>query len=46
VRALASGRFDSLSGRYLHAEHDPPDQLEGRIDEILAGDLNTIRLQR
>jgi NAD(P)-dependent dehydrogenase (short-subunit alcohol dehydrogenase family) len=46
VRALASGRFDRLSGRYLHAEHDPPDQLKGRIDEILAGDLNTIRLQR
>ena len=24
VRALASGTFDRLSGRYLHAEHDPP----------------------
>jgi 3-oxoacyl-[acyl-carrier protein] reductase len=46
VRALASGRFDRLSGRYLHAEHDPPEELEGRIDEILANDLNTIRLQR
>lgn len=46
VRALASGRFDRLSGRYLHAEHDPPEQLEGRIDEILAGDLNAIRLRR
>ena len=25
---LASGRFDALSGRYIHAEHDPPDELE------------------
>jgi 3-oxoacyl-[acyl-carrier protein] reductase len=46
VRALASGRFDRLSGRYLHAEHDPPDELEGRIEEILADDLNAIRLRR
>jgi 3-oxoacyl-[acyl-carrier protein] reductase len=46
VRALASGRLDRLSGRYLHAEHDPPDQLEERIEAILADDLNTIRLQR
>jgi 3-oxoacyl-[acyl-carrier protein] reductase len=46
VRALASGRFDALSGRYLHAEHDPPEELEKRIDDILANDLNAIRLQR
>ena len=46
VRALASGRFDRLSGRYLHAEHDPPDQLEGRIERILEHDLNAIRLRR
>ncbi len=46
VLALASGRFDALTGRYLHAEHDPPDQLEGRIDAILADDLNAIRLRR
>jgi 3-oxoacyl-[acyl-carrier protein] reductase len=46
VRALASGRFDRLSGRYLHAEHDPPDQLERRIDQILEDDLNAIRLRR
>ena len=46
VRALASGRFDGLSGRYLHAEHDPPDELEGRIDQILERDLNAIRLRR
>ena len=46
VRALAGGRFDRLSGRYLHAEHDPPEELERRIDEILERDLNAIRLRR
>jgi NAD(P)-dependent dehydrogenase (short-subunit alcohol dehydrogenase family) len=46
VRALASGRFDRLSGRYLHAEHDPPAELERRMDEILEHDLNTISLRR
>ncbi len=46
VRELASGRFDALSGRYLHAEHDPPDALEERIPRILADDLNAIRLRR
>lgn len=46
VRALAGGRFDRLSGRYLHAEHDPPEALEQRIDAILERDLNAIRLRR
>jgi 3-oxoacyl-[acyl-carrier protein] reductase len=46
VRALASGRFDRLSGRYLHAEHDPPEQLEQRVDQIVRNDLNAIRLRR
>ena len=46
VRELASGRFDALAGRYIHAEHDPPDELEQRIDRILAEDLNAIRLRR
>jgi len=46
VRALAGGRFDRLRGRYLHAEHDPPEALEQRIDEILEHDLNAIRLRR
>jgi 3-oxoacyl-[acyl-carrier protein] reductase len=46
VRALASGRFDRLSGRYLHAEHDRPEELEARIEEILEHDLNAIRLRR
>ena len=47
VRELASGRLDKLSGRYLHAEHDQ--DLEGlarRADEIVANDLNAIRLRR
>jgi 3-oxoacyl-[acyl-carrier protein] reductase len=46
VRALASGRFDRLSGRYLHAEHDPPEELEARLEQILEEDLNAIRLRR
>jgi NAD(P)-dependent dehydrogenase (short-subunit alcohol dehydrogenase family) len=46
VRALASGRADKLSGRYLHAEHDDIDDLIARADEILDQDLNAIRLQR
>jgi 3-oxoacyl-[acyl-carrier protein] reductase len=46
VRALASGRFDRLSGRYLHAEHDPPEELERRMEKILSDDLNAIRLRR
>jgi NAD(P)-dependent dehydrogenase (short-subunit alcohol dehydrogenase family) len=46
VRKLASGRYDALSGRYLHAEHDDLDELLGRIDEVRANDLNAIRLRR
>jgi 3-oxoacyl-[acyl-carrier protein] reductase len=46
VHALATGEFDALAGRYLHAEHDPPETLRGRIAEILADDLNAIRLRR
>jgi NAD(P)-dependent dehydrogenase (short-subunit alcohol dehydrogenase family) len=46
VLALASGEFDALAGRYLHAEHDPPESLRGRVDEILADDWNAIRLRR
>ena len=46
VRALASGEFDALAGRYLHAEHDPPETLRSRIEEILEHDRNAIRLQR
>src|SRR3954452_24622131 len=46
VLALASGEFDALAGRYLHAEHDPPEALRERVQEILDGDLNAIRLRR
>jgi NAD(P)-dependent dehydrogenase (short-subunit alcohol dehydrogenase family) len=46
VRKLASGRYDALAGRYLHAEHDNLDELLGRIDEIRERDLNAIRLRR
>jgi 3-oxoacyl-[acyl-carrier protein] reductase len=46
VHALATGEFDALAGRYLHAEHDPPEKLRERIEAILADDLNAIRLRR
>jgi NAD(P)-dependent dehydrogenase (short-subunit alcohol dehydrogenase family) len=46
VRALASGRADKLSGRYIHAEHDDIEDLIRRADEIANEDLNAIRLQR
>ncbi|MBD0337877.1 MAG: SDR family oxidoreductase [Thermoleophilia bacterium] len=46
VLAIASGKLDRLSGRYLHAEHDDPDDLAARADEILEQDLNAIRLRR
>jgi 3-oxoacyl-[acyl-carrier protein] reductase len=46
VRALASGRADALSGRYIHAEHDDVEDLVARAEEILRDDLNAIRLQR
>jgi 3-oxoacyl-[acyl-carrier protein] reductase len=46
VRALASGSLDRLSGRYLHAEHDDVGDLAARAEEIVAGDLNAIRLRR
>jgi NAD(P)-dependent dehydrogenase (short-subunit alcohol dehydrogenase family) len=46
VRALASGRADRLTGRYIHAEHDDVEDLIRRADEIVERDLNAIRLQR
>jgi NAD(P)-dependent dehydrogenase (short-subunit alcohol dehydrogenase family) len=46
VRVLASGRADALAGRYLHAEHDDIEDLIARADEIVASDLNAIRLRR
>jgi 3-oxoacyl-[acyl-carrier protein] reductase len=46
VRALASGRADRLSGRYIHAEHDDIEELIARGDEIVENDSNSIRLRR
>lgn len=46
VRRLATGRYDALAGRYLHAEHDDVDALLARIDEVRERDLNAIRLRR
>jgi NAD(P)-dependent dehydrogenase (short-subunit alcohol dehydrogenase family) len=46
VCALASGRADALSGRYIHAEHDDVEDLIRRALEIRADDLNAIRLRR
>jgi 3-oxoacyl-[acyl-carrier protein] reductase len=46
VRTLASGRLDALAGRYLHAEHDDVEDVERRAAEIVAEDLNAIRLRR
>ena len=46
VRKLATGRYDALAGRYLHAEHDDVDELLSRIDQLREHDLNAIRLRR
>jgi NAD(P)-dependent dehydrogenase (short-subunit alcohol dehydrogenase family) len=46
VCKLATGKYDALAGRYLHAEHDDVDDLLARIDEVRERDLNAIRLQR
>ncbi len=46
VAKLASGRYDVLAGRYIHAEHDDVDDLLVRADELRERDLNAIRLQR
>ena len=46
VRALASGRADALTGRYIHAEHDDIEDLIARADEVGRDDLNAIRLRR
>jgi 3-oxoacyl-[acyl-carrier protein] reductase len=46
VRVLASGRADALGGRYLHAERDDIEELIARADDVVAEDLNSIRLRR
>lgn len=42
--ALASGRADALSGRYIHAKEHDLDELIERADEIVENDLQTMRL--
>ena len=46
VHVLASGRADTLAGRYIHAEHDDIEDLIARAEEIVQEDLNAIRLRR
>ena len=46
VRKLATGRYDALAGRYIHAEHDDVDDLLARADEVCDQDLNAVRLRR
>jgi len=46
VRAIAEGRLDALSGRYLHAEHDDVETMGERADTIIERDLQSIRLRR
>ena len=37
-----SGRFDALSGRYIHAEHDPPEELERRMKKAKVYNAETV----
>ncbi|HJU36121.1 MAG TPA: SDR family NAD(P)-dependent oxidoreductase [Gaiellaceae bacterium] len=46
VLKLASGGYDALAGRYLHAEHSDVDELVAHIDEVRERDLQAIRLRR
>jgi NAD(P)-dependent dehydrogenase (short-subunit alcohol dehydrogenase family) len=46
IRKLASGAYDALAGRYLHAEHDNVDDLLARIESVREDDLNAIRVRR
>jgi NAD(P)-dependent dehydrogenase (short-subunit alcohol dehydrogenase family) len=45
VIALASGRADRLTGRFIHVQDDL-EELVGRADEVEIGDLLQLRLQR
>jgi NAD(P)-dependent dehydrogenase (short-subunit alcohol dehydrogenase family) len=46
VLKLASGRYDALAGRYLHAEHTDVDKMVARLDEVEERDVQAIRLRR
>jgi hypothetical protein len=43
VRRLASGALDGLTGRYLSAWKDDPDELEARQHELVAEDRKIAR---
>lgn len=45
IEALDSGRLDALAGRYLHARNDHWETYGDRAEEILAQDLNVVRLR-
>ncbi len=45
VRKLATGSYDALAGRFLHAVDDDLDELMSRLDEIHRRDLHSIRLR-
>ena len=45
VLTLASGRADSLSGRFLHAARDDLDSLIARAGELAGDDARTLRLR-
>jgi NAD(P)-dependent dehydrogenase (short-subunit alcohol dehydrogenase family) len=45
VCVLASGRGDALAGRYLHAANDDIERLISDAPDVLAKDLNAIRLR-
>ena len=44
VLAIASGRLDSLSGRYFHAQHDDLTDLLAHADAIAAGGARQLRV--
>lgn len=44
--ALASGKADKLTGRFIHADVDDLDDLIARADEIIENDLYTLTLKK
>jgi hypothetical protein len=44
--ALASGKADILTGRFIHAQNDDLDDLISRADKIIENDLYTLDLKR
>jgi 3-oxoacyl-[acyl-carrier protein] reductase len=45
IAAVAAGRVDSLSGRYLRASADDLDDMLARADQLAASDSRTLRLR-